>query len=66
MSSIGDRIKNARTAQNLSQVDLAHITNVSQPTIANLGKQLARTKTRCAQPIVWSFESFYTLAPQWR
>ncbi len=35
MSSTGDRIKNARTAQNLSQVDLAHITNVSQPTIAN-------------------------------
>lgn len=35
MNSIGNRIKQARLGQGLSQVELAHAANVSQPTVAN-------------------------------
>lgn len=35
MDSIGNRIKQARLGQGLSQVELAHAANVSQPTVAN-------------------------------
>ena len=35
MTSVGNRIRTTRLSQGLSQIELAHAANVSQPTIAN-------------------------------
>ena len=40
--SIGERIKQARKARGLSQVDLAQRIGVSQPAIANWGERHSR------------------------